>query len=47
MNWTFPSGLGAIIAVIVLILVIVLAVIGKMPVLLATLLGMLALSRLT
>jgi predicted membrane channel-forming protein YqfA (hemolysin III family) len=48
MNETIKSwGLGAILAIVVLILVIVLAVIGKMPALEAVLFGMLALARLT
>lgn len=47
MNWTFPSGLGAIIAVVVLILAVVLCLIGKMPALEATMLGLLAVARLT
>ncbi len=41
-----PSGLGAILAVIVLILVIVLAIIGHLPFLMALLFGLLALARL-
>lgn len=46
MNFAWPSGLGAVLALIVLVLVIVLCVIGKMAVLPALLLGMLALARL-
>jgi hypothetical protein len=40
-------GIGGIIAVIVLILVILLAIIGKLPLLLAVLIGALAVARLT
>jgi hypothetical protein len=40
-------GIGGIIAVIVLILVILLAIIGKLPLLLAGLIGALAVARLT
>ena len=40
-------GLGGILALIILILCIVLAVIGKLPVLEALLIGGLALARLT
>lgn len=43
---TIPSGLGAILALVVLVVVIVLAVIGQMPVLMAGLLAGLAISRL-
>lgn len=44
----FPAiGLGGIIAIIVLVLVIILAVIGHLPILLAGLIGALAVARLT
>jgi hypothetical protein len=48
-RFTFPtvSGLGAVIAIVVLLLVIVLFVIGKMDMLNALLIGLLALARLT
>ena len=41
-----PFGLGGILAIVVLILVIVLAAIGHLPLLMAGLLGALALARL-
>jgi hypothetical protein len=46
MNVQFNWGLGAIFAIIALILVIVFAAIGKMAFLLAGILALLALSRL-
>jgi hypothetical protein len=46
MNISYPTGIGAIIAIVVLILVIVLLVIGHLPVMLACLIGALALARL-
>lgn len=42
-----PFGIGGIIAIAVFILVILLAIIGHLPVLLAGLIGALALARLT
>ena len=47
MQLAVPTGLGAVIAVIVLVLVIVLAVVGQMDMKLAGLLGALAVARLT
>lgn len=43
-----PSGLGAVLALLVLVVVVVLSIIGQMPGghIIALLLGMLALSRL-
>ncbi len=43
---TIPTGLGAVIALLVLVLVVVLAVIGQLPVMLALLIGGCALARL-
>jgi hypothetical protein len=42
----WPTGLGAVLALIVLVVVIVLALIGQMPPLMAVLLGLLAVARL-
>ena len=47
MQIAMPSGVGAIIAIVVLILVIVLAVVGQMDYKLAAFLGALAVARLT
>ncbi len=47
MNIAMPSGLGAVLAVIILVLAIVLCILGKLPLLLAALIGGLALARLT
>jgi hypothetical protein len=49
MNIAMPTGLGAIIAIVVLIVVIILSIIGQMPggPIIACLLGALALARLT
>ncbi len=47
MNLTFPNSIGAVIAIVVLILVIVLGIIGHLPLTLACLLGALAVARLT
>jgi uncharacterized membrane protein (DUF485 family) len=44
---TWPSGVGAVIAVIVLVLVIVFWAIGQMDPRMAALLGALAVARLT
>jgi hypothetical protein len=43
---TWPSGVGAVIALVVLVLVVVFAAIGQMEIRLAALLGALALARL-
>jgi lysylphosphatidylglycerol synthetase-like protein (DUF2156 family) len=43
---TFPTGLGGLIAVCVLVLVIVFAVLHQLPVLIAVLLGLLAIAIL-
>ncbi len=42
-----PFGIGGIIAIVVLLLAIILAVIGPLPLLLAALIGALAVARLT
>lgn len=47
MNLQMPTGLGALIAVIVLVLVLVLAVVGKLPWMIAGFLAALAAARLT
>lgn len=47
MTISWPSGFGAIAAVIVLVLVVVFAAIGKMDPVLAALLAALAVARLT
>lgn len=47
MTVTWPSGIGAILAVIVLVLVVVFWAIGKMDPVLAGLIGGLAVARLT
>jgi hypothetical protein len=47
MTVSWPSGLGAVIAVVVLVLVVVFAAIGQMDVKLAALLAALAIARLT
>lgn len=49
MNITWPNGIGAVVAVCVLLLCVVLAVIGQpvTPLLLLGLLGALAVARLT
>lgn len=44
---TIPSGLGAVIALLVLVLCVVFAVLGQLPPLLALLIGGAALARLT
>lgn len=44
---TMPTGVGAVIAVVVLVLAVVFAAVGQMDVKLAALLGALALARLT
>lgn len=41
------SSIGAVIAVIVLVLTIVLAVVGQLPYMIAGLIGLLAIARLT
>lgn len=41
------TSLGGVLAIVVLVLVILFAVLGHMPLLLAVLLGLLALARLT
>lgn len=43
----WPSGLGAILAIIVLILAVVLAIIGRMDVIPAVMFALLAIARLT
>lgn len=47
MQISWPTGIGAVIAIVVLILCVVLPLIGKLPILLAILIGMLAVARLT
>lgn len=47
MNLAMPSGLGAIIAVIVLVLCVVFVAIGQMPLREGALFGALAVARLT
>lgn len=44
---TMPTGVGAMIAVVVLVLAVVFAAVGQMDVRLAALLGALAVARLT
>jgi hypothetical protein len=44
---TLPTGLGAVIAIIVLVLCVVFAVVGELPLVLAGLIGALAVARLT
>jgi hypothetical protein len=44
---TFPAGVGAVLAVIVLILAVVLFVIGQLPAIMALMFGLLAAARLT
>ena len=43
----FPSGVGAVIALVVLVLAVVFAAIGQLPMLLAVLFAALAVARLT
>lgn len=47
MNITWPSGLGAVLALIVLVLAIVFVVIGQMDLKVGALLAILAVARLT
>ena len=44
---TFPAGLGAIIAVVVLVLAVVLIVVGQLPIVVGGLIAALAVARLT
>ncbi len=44
---TFPTGLGSVIAIIVLVVAIVLAIIGQLPMIVAGLIAALAIARLT
>ena len=46
MRFETPTGIGAIIAAIVIVLVIVLAVVGQLPLMVAALIGAVALARL-
>lgn len=46
MNITWPSGVGAVIALVVLVLVVVFAAIGQMDLRMAALLAALAVARL-
>lgn len=46
MQVTWPTGLGAVIAIIVLVLCIVFIAIGKLPLILGCLIAMLAVARL-
>lgn len=47
MELKWPTGLGAILALVVLVLCLILPLIGKLPVLLAILIGLNAAARLT
>jgi hypothetical protein len=44
---TIPSGLGAIIAIVVLVLAVVLIVVGQLPLVIGGLIAALAVARLT
>lgn len=44
---TIPTGIGSILAIIVLVVTVVLALIGRMDTLMAVLIGLLAVARLT
>lgn len=44
---TFPAGLGAIIAIVVLVLAVVLIVVGQLPLVVGGLIAALAVARLT
>lgn len=44
---TIPTGVGAILAIIVLVLAVVLFVVGQLPALMAVMFGLLAVARLT